>query len=63
VYHPRGTNYLGGALGRGTPQDPPNMREVHNATMANGYVEPKRELSMTPAGHQVTAWQPDVTNT
>jgi hypothetical protein len=39
------------------------MREVHGATMANGYVESKRELSMTPAGHQVTACQPDVNST
>ncbi len=34
-----------------------------SATMANGYVESKRELSMTPAGHQVTACQPNVTST
>jgi len=26
-------------------------------------MDTRRELNMTPAGHQVTAWQPDVTNT
>jgi hypothetical protein len=28
------------------------MREIHSATMANGYVESKREFNVTPAGHQ-----------
>jgi hypothetical protein len=52
-----------GALGRGTPQDPPSMREIHSATIANGYVESKREFNVTPAGHQKSAGQPDVTYT
>jgi len=31
--------------------------------MANGYVESKQEFNVTPAGHQKSAGQPDVTNT
>jgi hypothetical protein len=47
---------------RYAPQDP-RLREIHSATMATSYLETRRELSVTPAGHQKSAGQPDVTST
>ena len=48
---------------QGYAPGPPSMREIDSAAMVNSYVESKRELSMTPAGHQVTTCQPDVNST